>query len=126
MEQKKFKYMHPGCQRTSDVLNSLQFRNTKTFDTKGALKDMYTPLDNRYYKPKVSAKNRLALILSSKVSDLSATRKHDRVRRDPAERQKLEYLEHELSQSPRLRTVDNETEHFEQTTGREFTSQISQ
>lgn len=86
---------------------------------------MYTPQDNRYYVPKVSAKNKLALILSSRVNDIKGTKKHDRVRRDPAERHKLDCLEEELSQSPRLRSVDNETEHFEQTTDKLFASQMS-
>lgn len=86
---------------------------------------MYKPLHERYYVPKISAKNRIGAIFATKVLDLIKVTKHERVRRNPKEKAKLDYLVEELRTSPRLKAIETETDHFENTTAQEFTSSIT-
>lgn len=104
----EFKYLYPGVQRTDDLLTTLQCSNTRTPFSPNYTKS-YQPLHDRYFKSKVSAKNQLAAIFAAKVQDMTNVPKHVKVRRNPVEKAKLDYLEQEMSNSPRLREVFNET-----------------
>jgi hypothetical protein len=77
---------------------------------------MYQTIDNRYYKPKISARNRIGAIFTAKVLDSISVPKHIRVRRNEVEKGKLDYLEEELKQSPRLKNVETDIEDFEDAT----------
>lgn len=122
---REFKSMYPGVQRTEDVLDKYSFTDCREFRNKKDLADLHKTLDDRYYKPKISAKNRIGEIFARKVLDAIKVSKHERVRRNPQEKAKLDYLDSELKTSPRLKDVEQETDHFEKTTEYEFTSSIS-
>jgi NAD-dependent DNA ligase len=87
---------------------------------------MYKTLDDRYYVPKVSAKNKIGEMFARKVLEAIKVTKHERVRRNPKEKAKLDYLDSELRTSPRLKDIPMETEHFESQTSQEFTISITQ
>jgi hypothetical protein len=82
-------------------------------------------LDDRYFKPKISAKNKIGELFARKVTQALMTSKHDRVRQNPKERAKLEYLDAELQNSPRLKEIEPDTDDFEKATEHEFTQSIS-
>ena len=83
-------------QRTEDLLDKFSLKDAKNWHNKAETPMMYQTIDNRYYKPKISAKNRIGAIFTAKVLDSINTKKHIRVRRNSIERNKLEYLESEL------------------------------
>ena len=78
-------------------------------------------MDDRYFKPKISAKNKIGELFARKVTQALMTSKHDRVRQNPRERAKLEYLDAELLNSPRLKDIEPDTDDFEKATEHEFT-----
>lgn len=105
--------MHPAVQRTEDLLEKFSVNQLKKFNNKQDVENMYKTMYDRYYNPKVSTKNKLAVFLQARVEDLANVSKHERVRRNKAEKEKLDYLDEEFKQSPRLKAVETEEEFFE-------------
>ena len=86
---------------------------------------MYKTIEERYYNPKISVKNKIGALFALKVQDLSTVKKHIRVRRNLKEKAKLDRIEKDLIRSPRLIEVEGETENFEEVTSQEFTETIT-
>jgi hypothetical protein len=122
---REYKLLHPAVQRTEDLLDKFSNNDSKQFENRKDVQEMYKSIHERYYKPKISAKNMIGAIFARKVLDLIKVTKHERVRRNPKERAKLDYLVEELRQSPRLKAIETETDHFENTTAEEFTNSIT-
>lgn len=102
-------------QRTEDLLDKFrameQSRNSQQAckDVKG----MYKTIDDRYYVPRISAKNKIGAVFTAKVLDAINVPKHVRVRRNAKEKGKLDYIADEMKNSPRLRQVESDIEDFE-------------
>lgn len=101
--KREYKLLHPAVQRTEDLLDKFAVNELKDFAKKKDVAQMYKTIDERYYIPKISAKNRIGAIFTAKVLDSLNVSKHERVRRDKKEKAKLDYLDSELQQSPRLK-----------------------
>jgi len=107
---REYRQLHPAVQRTEDLLEKFSLKEPFRFPNRAEAAQMYKTIDDRYYNPKISAKNRLGAIFAAKVIDSVTVKKHIRIRRNPKEKQKLDYLESELKQSPRLREVESDSE----------------
>lgn len=59
-------------------------------------------LERRYYQPVMSTKGRLQSLLQAKVIETATLRKHDKVRRDVGEKEKLDRIAKELDSSEQL------------------------
>lgn len=64
----------------------------------------------------------MGMSLKAKILDLANTSKHERVRRNKVEKAKLDALDRELQNSPRLREVETEEYQFERQTSQDFTA----
>ena len=110
---REYRLLHPAVQRTEDLLDKFSLKDNTKFDNRKELQQMYKTIDERYYKPKVSAKNMIGEIFARKVLEQMSISKHERVRRNPKEKAKIDYVDSELRTSPRLKEVEMETEQFE-------------
>lgn len=73
-----------------DFSKNTEFKNKKEVAA-------FQILDKRYFKPELSAKNKISFIFAKKIKDQLFVKKHDRIRRDPVEKSKLDCIEKALA-----------------------------
>jgi hypothetical protein len=109
---REFKMMHSAVQRTDDVLVSLQPGELRNFKYQESLKDMYYTLENRFYRQNVTTKSNISDSFLQKIQSYMMSN-HEKVRKNPKEKKKLDDMEEALRKSPELRAVIPDTNFFE-------------
>ena len=73
-------------------------------------------LEKRYYQEQMSAKGKMQQVFEKIVKNQMVLRKHDKVRKDPQERQKLDRIDDELGHNSSLKQVDIHSHEHERAT----------
>lgn len=105
------------------MLGKFEFSQNKQFESNN-VKTLKT-LEARYYNPDMSAKSKLQRAISNKVKETASLRKHDKVRRDPTEKSKLDRIASELGRDNSLCKVDISSSEHERATNMDFNNKMS-
>ena len=83
------------------MLNRFDFGNNTLFQHHNFFSEQ-NAVHQRYHKAPKSTKAKISAIFRQKILDMMSVKKHELVRRDAKEREKLETIEYDLSNNRRL------------------------
>jgi len=121
-KQRQYRLLHPGVQRTDDLLDKLKPTDIKNVNKKDfeAVHNMYKTLDDRYYKARGSVLNQMEVAVKRQIMKEIEVKKAEKVLENTEEAQKIKNIQKDLSNSPRLKLTEFDIRDFEHHSQRNF------
>lgn len=87
-----YKQLYSSVMPLEVMLDKFQFSENRGLSKQKLVELQYNTVHQRYYKPEMSTKTKIAQIFSKKIRDQVLVKKHLRVRKDPIEKGKLDMI----------------------------------